>query len=467
MINKTLKLINNKFSRYFKFVFFLRYLFVIFFVALVIFLSIPHFFDYKKKEIFIKNYLLKNYSLNIQTIENIKFRSFPLPNLTISSIVSNYYSDDNNLKIQELIIYPELFSIYNYSNFQSRKIKLKNNDLKINFKDIKVIKSIFNLERKIIFKDLNLKITDDDNNKIIFIKKINFSNFGYKKNNIEGELFDRRFKIDLNNDFSNLNFKLLDTGLSTTLDILEKNKEGSFKGVLKGKVIKSNFYLNFIYEPQSIKVNNFFFRDKKFSFDSDGVIKFKPFFHANTSSKIKSINKELLKNINISDFLKFKQFIKIANSENNFVYKTQRFSNNFFDVLNIKTNLAHGKLNISKIFLISKGKITCNSNVDLMEEYPIIYFHCSIYTVDKKNLLKKIKINYKIDNEPLFLDINGNLNILNNKINFETIKMNKDFKANEQDLKFLKTSFENILFNESFIKIFELSKIKKFILEIL
>ena len=76
MINKIFKPINNKFSRFFKFLFFLRYLFLIFFVAITLFLSIPHFFDYKKKEELIKNYLYQNYNLEIKKIESIKYHSF-------------------------------------------------------------------------------------------------------------------------------------------------------------------------------------------------------------------------------------------------------------------------------------------------------------------------------------------------------------------------------------------------------
>ena len=102
MINKLLKLINNKYSRFFKFIFFLRYLFVIFFVALVIFLSVPYFFDYKKKKTIIKSYLLKNYSLDIQTMENIKFSSFPIPNLKMNSIISNYHSGEKKFKNKKI-----------------------------------------------------------------------------------------------------------------------------------------------------------------------------------------------------------------------------------------------------------------------------------------------------------------------------------------------------------------------------
>ena len=125
MINKIYKTINNKYYRFFKFLFFLRYLFAIFFVSLLLFLLIPQFFDYKKKEKIIKSYLFQNYGLNIKNIEKIEFNPLPAPNLQLNILNSNLHSKDLNLKIQKLIIYPKLLSIYNFQRFETRKIKLE------------------------------------------------------------------------------------------------------------------------------------------------------------------------------------------------------------------------------------------------------------------------------------------------------------------------------------------------------
>mgnify|MGYP003324849591 CR=1 FL=1 len=38
---------------------------------------------------------------------------------------------------------------------------------------------------------------------------------------------------------------------------------------------------------------------------------------------------------------------------------------------------------------------------------------------------------------------NGNLNILNRKINFKDISINENYKASNEDLKYFKESFEN------------------------
>ena len=72
----------------------------------------------------------------------------------------------------------------------------------------------------------------------------------------------------------------------------------------------------------------------------------------------------------------------------------------------------------------------------------------------------------KKDNKTFTLNTKGNLGILNQKINFKNISLNENYNASNEDLKYFKEKFENILFNENFIDIFNLKKIKAFILEV-
>ena len=104
--------------------------------------------------------------------------------------------------------------------------------------------------------------------------------------------------------------------------------------------------------------------------------------------------------------------------------------------------------------------------MNLLDEYPIIYFDCSINSPDKKKLLKKIGIKYNDKNETLNLITQGNLNILNKKINFDNIKANKTYVATSEDLKFFKRVFEETIFDKNFKEIFNLSKVRKFIFKI-
>ena len=179
MINKIYIKINNKFSSIFKFIFFLRYLIVIFFVAIVLFLSIPQFFDYKKKEQVITNYLLKNYEIELKKIKKIQFRSFPTPHLFLSNLETNFHKESIDFKINNMKIYPKLFSIFNYENFQVRKIELKNNNANVNiYLIIPFTKYLLNIEKKISIKNLRLKIKDK-NRPVIHFEEINFSTYGY------------------------------------------------------------------------------------------------------------------------------------------------------------------------------------------------------------------------------------------------------------------------------------------------
>ena len=102
----------------------------------------------------------------------------------------------------------------------------------------------------------------------------------------------------------------------------------------------------------------------------------------------------------------------------------------------------------------------------LLDSRHSVSFDCNLLSQDKKKLLKKFDIKYKFKNEPLNIDVKGNLNILNNKINFESIKINQDYIATKEDLVFFKNSFENTLFKQNFVNIFNLNKIKSFIDEV-
>ena len=102
----------------------------------------------------------------------------------------------------------------------------------------------------------------------------------------------------------------------------------------------------------------------------------------------------------------------------------------------------------------------------MLEEYPILYFDCFIESKNKKNLFKKFSISYKKKNEPIYLNFKGRLNILNKKINFTSILMNKNYKASKEDLNYFKGVFEDTLFDENFLDIFDTNKIRSFIKEV-
>jgi hypothetical protein len=215
-----------------------------------------------------------------------------------------------------------------------------------------------------------------------------------------------------------------------------------------------------------LKINNSFFRNKDLSFNNKSIITFEPFFFSSSIINIEDINIKLLKNIDVINILNTKDFIKKINTNNEINFKSKKFSTNLIDNLYLKTNLAYGRLVFSKKIFISGHIFSCDGEINLLEEYPILYFDCLMFSESKKKFLKEFSINYKNKNELFKLKVRGNINILNKKINFENITKNQDYKATKEDLNYFKVSFESILFNNNFVDIFNLKKIKEFILEI-
>ena len=133
MLNKFYKTIHNKYSKFFNFIFFLRYLFIIFFISVAIFLIIPIFFNYEKKAEIIKFHLLENYNFKLNDYKKIKYNIFPIPNLEILNSQINFKPIEENLSIKKIKIYPGFLNIYNYKNFNSKKIILIDSHIKFQF----------------------------------------------------------------------------------------------------------------------------------------------------------------------------------------------------------------------------------------------------------------------------------------------------------------------------------------------
>ena len=466
MINKIYKRIHNKYSTLFKFVFFLRHLLGIFFISVLLFLTIPYLFDFQKQDEVIKNLLLKNYSLKLNNYESIKYNFLPTPNLEILNATASLNSDLINLDIKNMNIYPRLINIYNFKNLKAKKLILNKNNISIDINKLKFLSTyIYKLNNNVTFNDLDLIIYNDEKLLINF-KDINFSNYGFNKNIVNGQVFKKNFKLIIDDSFKKINFELLNTGINLSLDLDETKKINNLSGVVKAKVLNTNLKFLFNYDEQKLRIYNSFFRSKNLSFNNKSIITHHPFFGAKSRFNIEEINSKVLKNLNLNRILSSKNLIKKINSENIINYNSKKFNRSFIDNLNLKINLAYGRLTYFKNISTLDSFLSCEGASNLLDEFPILSFNCSINSKSKKKLLKKFSIKYKNKNKNFNLSTEGNINLLNNKINFINIQMNEDYEASKEDLVYFKKIFETTLLNENFLAIFNLNKIKKFILEI-
>ena len=466
MINKIYKRIHIKYSNIFNFFFFLRYVFVIFLIAASLFISIPKYFNYEKKKIFIQEYLINYYDMEINNFSKIEYKIFPLPNLSIKNVNFKIKDKQIDFKSKNIFIFLNLKNIYDYKNFKAKRIVLSKNEV---FLDINKIKNLINyfstLKNKIDINDLNLNLKKKDN-VIVKLKNINFSNYGYKKYQISGDIFNKKFKASLKNDNENLNFKIIDTGIKAKFKFHEnmnKLSTGLAEISLLNHFLKFNFHIN----NNRLEIFRSNFRNNNLSFSLDSLIKLNPFFKIRSNIIINEINNNLITNTNLENLLSNPHLIKKINGKININYKSKKYftdliENAFFDI-----DLVYGKLIFSNIVVIAGNNIKCQSDSVLTKEYPRLNFICNLDLKNRKKLYKKLSISKKLNKENLKLDIEGSLNLLNKKINFTKINSQNNYIANTEDKKYFKEMFEKILFDEEFFKMFDKNKIKSFLLEII
>ena len=466
MFNKFIKIIHNNYYKFFKFIFFLRYLILLFLISITLFLTIPIFFDYERKAGIILENLNKNYNLEVYEYERIKFHPLPFPNLKIKKVLIKEKLSSSELVVKNLKITPKLFSIYNYENFQIKKIDLSDGNIILDNSVLKTfINKIFNQKNKLSLNNFDIQIKNK-NKSIIEIEKLKFANFGYKKNLVQGEIFEKKFKIKISNNLKNINFKILNSGLIVDVGFEENKNDEILSGVLKSKILNANLKFNFEYDGKIIKIFKSNFRNKYLTFSNKNEIFLNPYLFVNSIFDIDDFDTKIFQNINLKKLLQSKIFLKKINSKNEINFRSKKFSGNLINELNLKFDLAFGRVDYSKSTLISKNYFTCDGYINFLEEYPVLFFNCLINLNDKKKLIKKFSLKISDENEINNFQVKGSLNILNSKINLKDIFINENYKVSKEDLKYYKETFHSIFFGKSLLETFSLKKIKKFIKEI-
>ena len=129
------------------------------------------------------------------------------------------------MNIKKTIIYLNFFKIYDYEDFSSRKLTLKDSNLNFQISNFKfLINQLFNKKKKLFFENLNLKLIND-NIAVITLNNIKFTNYGYNKNLIKGKIFDKNFEVEVGDNYKNFNFKLLNSGIKASINLEENQKK--------------------------------------------------------------------------------------------------------------------------------------------------------------------------------------------------------------------------------------------------
>ena len=75
---------------------------------------------------------------------------------------------------------------------------------------------------------------------IVNLKNIKLSNFGYNKNLILGEIFEKKFKAKINNNFEKIIFKIQNSGFGIDIRFDENRRNNFVSGKFKSKILDTN-----------------------------------------------------------------------------------------------------------------------------------------------------------------------------------------------------------------------------------
>ena len=63
-----------------------------------------------------------------------------------------------------------------------------------------------------------------ENIPVLTLENIKFANFGYNENLIRGRVLGKDFKIESNDNYKNINFKLLNSGIKAEINFNKNQK---------------------------------------------------------------------------------------------------------------------------------------------------------------------------------------------------------------------------------------------------
>ena len=444
---------------------FLRYLFIIFISSVIIFLITPKFFDYSKKDLFIKKTLKDNYGINLQSYSDISYDILPFPQLEISKVSLNFKNNIANTKVENLSLILNLKHIYQFNNLNVQKILLDKAIYSIDTNNVKIfLKNINGLNNR--FKTLNSTIVIKDNNReVVRIQDISLNNSGNSLF-LKGKIFNKKFIGRFSKN--KLNFDVPSIGSKNTIFFKKDSTYDEPKGRVKLQLLNNNLNFNFNFnEKKELQIFDSFFMNNFIKTSIDGTLKTSPYFNFDIASNIKKLYfKKIINNNDVLDKVdNFSKVSKKLNGRYKIFYKPQKLNSKFIQEANISLFFENGDVTFKdNIFNFNEGKAKLNGNFSDLNGYQIIKFNLSGNLNDAKKFFKKFKINFKDKNKDLNFYISGSLNISAKKINFSEIIINKN-NLTEEDLKYYKIVFENFI-SDKLSNLINLRKIREAVAEI-
>ena len=180
--------------------------------TIIIFLSLPVFFNYKSIQNEIENKFFSDFKINLKILDNISFRVLPRPHLLIKKANLDFNLEDEKSAIAEvenLKLFIPSNKIYSKKNIVITDIKFQNINLNLKISDINDIRNhlYYKINKPINITNIKIFLNDNKNNVILIapIKKVNYQineNFSAKEFKLKGSIFDIEFKSNWKRNYS-------------------------------------------------------------------------------------------------------------------------------------------------------------------------------------------------------------------------------------------------------------------------
>ena len=365
--------------------------------TIIIFLSLPVFFNYKSIQNEIENKFFSDFKINLKILDNISFRVLPRPHLLIKKANLDFNFEDEKsviAEVENLKLFIPSNKIYSKKNIIITDAKFQNINLNLKISDVKDIRNhlYYKINKPIIISNIKIFLNDNKNNVILIapIKKVIYKineNFSAKKLQLKGSIFDIEFKSNWERNYkepksslNELNFKNPNIYIK---NLFKYNNEKEFKGSSSIDFLNENISLNYNYKDSKIKINS---PEKK--------------------------NNQKVKFNSIVELNPFYLDGEIIFEEKKVSFITDYILNSIFNADKKLLENLNGELKLSLSNLDSK--ILNNGKISLIINEGQIKVLNSFFEMDKIGIIKS-SYNYLIKEGELFFETKNVLNVNNQK----------------------------------------------------
>ncbi len=393
---------------------------------------VPTMYNKNKIQAEIKNQILKKYQIDLKFNEKIRYALLPRPHFTTKNL--SIIREKNEIgKAQNFKIFIGIKNFLRFDQTIIEDLVFVKTDFNFNKEDLFFFEDLLKTEpneNKIIFKKSNLFFNTEDD-QLLFLNKINNSEFFYDQFNLENvlisknEIFNVPYKLVIKNDKFNKELFIRFNSKKIRLNI-ENNtsyEDDVKKGILKLLFINKDISLDY-----RIKKNSMIFstQDKK---TLNGFMDFKPFYlKTNLNYDGLSVKDIFNEDFFLVDLIK-SQIFNNQNLNVNIILKVKDITN-FAELNSLKLNLGLEQGNIilseSKIMWKNDLQIILNDGLITYDENEIsLLGKLIIDAKDINNFYKSFQVKKENRKEIKKIELDFVYNFNKNKFKFDNIKIDK------------------------------------------